>query len=149
VNINWCREEGFTLIETAVSLSIVSVCVFFFSLAVTQIRSVQSSVKDDRQMEWHLYINQLEHDMKDTVVEEVNPNRLDYKKVNAASGKLETVSHSTYTNMVRRQIDARGHQPMLMEVKTYQVKLEGNRLKLSVLFENGERFTAYLKVERA
>lgn len=141
-------EEGFTLIETAVSLSIISVCVFFFSIAVTQTRSVQAHLKDDRQMEWHMYINQLEYDMMDTVIDRVGVTSLHYKKGNPTSGKLEVISHSTYGELVRRQVDDKGHQPMLTEVDTYRLALDGNRLTLTVTFETGDRFTAYLKVNR-
>lgn len=69
------NEEGFTLIEALLSLLVTSLIVFFFSIGImqtqafkdkiisdsTMINHDQNIVSGDRQIEWHLFINQLEY----------------------------------------------------------------------------------------
>ncbi|WP_410262759.1 prepilin-type N-terminal cleavage/methylation domain-containing protein, partial [Alkalibacterium sp.] len=46
------QEQGFSLLEVIITLSIISSCVLLFSLAISQIGSTRAAVKDDRQIEW-------------------------------------------------------------------------------------------------
>lgn len=59
-------DKGFSLIEVLITLGILSSCVLLLTFAISQIQTTRSLIKDERQIEWHLFINQLEHELRDS-----------------------------------------------------------------------------------
>ena len=80
------KEEGFTLLEVLLTLSIISLCVLLFSMAITQIKTVRASIKDDRQIEWHLFLNSMEYDLIGSEFIEVTNTNLSVSKYNVSAG---------------------------------------------------------------
>lgn len=143
------KEDGFTLLEVLFTLTLISLCVFLFSMAISQIKTVRANVKDDRQIEWHLFLNQMENDIRGTEFLNVTEKRLTVVKFNVSKDASERITYERFGSMIRRRVGGDGHQPMLTQVSTSEFTLlTKNKVKLTVTFDNGEKFTAYVKVNR-
>ncbi|MCC5894602.1 MAG: ComGF family competence protein [Alkalibacterium sp.] len=140
-------EEGLTLIEMLVALNVIMGCVFFFSLALSQIQSVRASISDDRQIEWHLFLNMLEHDLRDTVLKDVWSTGFSVTKVEKGILLNKSVSYDVHKKIYRRVVNGEGHQPVLTKVKAFKVQQNNNQIQLDVTFENDESYNAWIKVE--
>lgn len=141
------KEEGFTLLEVLFTLTLISLCVFLFSMAISQTKTVRANVKDDRQIEWHLFLSQMENDIRGTEFSNLNERRLTVLKFNVEKNTSERISYERFGSMIRRRVGGDGHQPMLTQVSTSEfILLTKNNVKLTVTFDNGEKFTAYVKV---
>lgn len=140
------HDLGFSLLEVVVTLSIVSSCVLLFSFAIAQISSTRTVIKDDRQIEWHLFVNQLAYELADSEDVSASRERLSMKRVGGTSGKSETITYERYFKLIRRQVDSRGHQPILLEVSTITFTLVEESLTIRVVFSNGESYSAAFRV---
>lgn len=140
------NERGFTLLEVIIALAVTAGSVLLFSLALTQIGHARDKVNDDRQIEWHLFLNQLEYDLRDKTFIDSQPNRFRMQGHNETTGALETYTYSFYKDLIRRSVNGMGHQPMLMRARSFTVDQSGEQLKLNVVFDNEEAYTARLKV---
>lgn len=140
-------EEGFTLIELLVTLSVTSVSVLLFSAALTQLITVRNQTNDDRQIEWHLFLNQLEYDMHDTVLMDVVSNRIRMREVKDGEIQSDVIAYNLNTN--KRYVRTRngaGQQLMLMQIEAMSLKRIGNQIQISVTFQNGETYSGRIKV---
>lgn len=143
------KEEGFTLLEVLLTLSIMSICVFFFSLALTQFKTVRASVKDDRQIEWHLFLNSMENDMKESELRQMTQTSLSVYTVDEKTNKRVSVTYRLSGDEMIRSVTG-GYEPILINVSKAQFdKLTDQRVRLNVTFYNGEEFTANIKVNEA
>lgn len=140
-------EDGLTLIEMLVVLNVMMGCILFFSLALSQINSVRASINDDRQIEWHLFLNQMEYELRDKVLVNVTSTAINVKQIKDGMVQNDSISYNLFNNMYRRTVNRSGHQPMLTKLKTVKVQQENNQITFDVTFENDESYTARFKVE--
>ena len=75
MHFNFQNEDGFTLIEALLSLAITSFVLLFFTIGITQTKVIKNKIisdslmishdkniiSGDPQIEWHLFLNQLEY----------------------------------------------------------------------------------------
>ena len=141
-------DEGFSLLEVIIALSILSSCVLLFSFALSQVQTVRKAVRDDRQIEWHLFINQLQNELHDSREVTTGKDKLTFEKVSEKNGKWESITYERYYKIIRRQVDSTGHQPMLLDVSRVAFSSTGSRLLIDVTFYNGERYNAEIKVDK-
>lgn len=140
------NEEGYTLLEVLVTLSITSICLFLFSIAITQIKTVRTTVKDDRQIEWHLFLNTMEYDLIDTEFIEVKNTSLSFDKYNEKTKGMARLTYRVGRNEIVRSF-SNGNEPILTELSKAEYEMYStNRVRLKVTFNNGEDYTAYIKV---
>lgn len=141
------NEQGFTLLELLVTLSVTSISVLLFSAALTQLSAVRNRTNDDRQIEWHLFLNQLEYDMKDNVLRDVVSNRIRMWEVVDGEVQNNTIAYNLNSNnrYVRTRNGA-GQQLMLMKIERLSLSRTGDQIQIRVVFQNGERYSARIKV---
>ncbi|GAB2492338.1 competence type IV pilus minor pilin ComGF [Alkalibacterium psychrotolerans] len=140
-------DEGFTLIELLVTLSVTSISVLLFSAALTQLITLRNHTHDDRQIEWHLFLNQLEYDMKDNVLRDVVANRIRMWEVTDGVVQSDVIAYNLNTN--KRYVRTRngtGQQLMLLKIESMSLKRDGNRIDIHVTFQNGEAYSGRIKV---
>ncbi len=144
---NGQNEDGLTLIELLVALNVMVGCVFFFSLALTQIQSVQATISEDRQIEWHLFLNQMEYELRDKVLVSKTASTLNVKQIKDGVIQNDSISYNLYNDMYRRTVNRTGHQPLLTKLKTLKVQHDHTLLRIEVTFQNDESYSARLKLE--
>lgn len=140
------KDEGFSLLEVVVTLSILSSCVLLFSFAISQIRSTRNLIKDERQIEWHLFINQLEYELSSSEEVSASRDKITVQKYDPEDQRMKTITYERYFSMIRRQVGSLGHQPILLEVAAVRFSLEEEMLSLHVDFNNGEKYNANFRV---
>lgn len=129
--------------EATVSLFIFTLCFSLFSMAVKQIEVVQRIQESDRQLEWHLFLNQFEYDVQDVKLKHVTSDTVTFIK-NPASG--EEVAYTRYKQKLLRKVGDKGHQPMLMKLSKLSFNLKGSFLAIQADFLNGEKFQAHISL---
>lgn len=143
---NGKNDQGLTLIECLVTIQVISAMVLLFSFALSQFTALERQVNDDRQIEWHLFLNYLEQDLKDKVVTDVKGETITFKKVVDGVVQEETMTYNRYKNLYRRSVRGLGHHPVLMRISTFSAEKKDDQLILKVTFDNLESYRGIVKV---
>ncbi|SFC14019.1 competence protein ComGF [Alkalibacterium subtropicum] len=146
MNVHVKSDKGFSLLEVILALSILSSCVLLFSFAISQIQTTRSHIKDERQIEWHLFINQLEHELIDSENVSASREQISFQKFDPVGQRIENITYERRFQIIRRQVGALGHQPILLEVLAVEFSLLEEALSIRVEFKNGEEYNAKLRV---
>lgn len=112
-------------------------------MAVKQIEVVQRVQESDRQLEWHLFLNQFEYDIQDFKLKHVTSSTATFIK-NPVSG--EEVAYARDKQKLLRKVGDKGHQPMLMKLRKLTFSLKGTFLVIQAEFLNGEKFQAHVSL---
>lgn len=160
-NLN--TEEGFTLLEALIALMLSSLIVVLLSGGILQIRKMnevlvsdaqsleESSIKvlNDRQMEFHLFLNQLELYLQETINPNVGKNFIELQEWDEPSKKYERVRyHIPFTNTRNfTRVKNGGNHRMLTEMKTISLNRSGGWLSIEVIFLNSEKYAGRIWVE--
>ncbi|MER2063318.1 MAG: competence type IV pilus minor pilin ComGF [Alkalibacterium sp.] len=139
-------DKGFSLLEVIITLSILSSCVLLFSFAISQIQTTRSQIKDERQIEWHLFINQLEFELNSGKKLTAGRDRITFEIYDTKEQRDRVVTYERYLRMIRRQVGSLGHQPILLDVSKVEFTLLDKALTIKVEFINGETYQATLRV---
>lgn len=163
--MNLKNETGFTLLEALIALLLTSSIMMLLLGAILQTKTINNKIvsdsqnftespnriEGDRQIEWHLFLNQLENDLKDKVnVKEYRTYFYAYSK-NVETNSLEKieyrrpVSGESRRNFIR--LKNNGNVRMLTGVEIPEFERDGNWLTLKFSFRNGEIFTGRIWVE--
>lgn len=140
-------QKGFTLIEALAALFILVLCISLLSFATTQYRTIRKETFEDRQLEWHMFLNQFEYDIEGLVFVNAKPNELEFKLLDDKGMFKETIYYERHFEVLRRRTGAGGHQPMLMKVKTLNFVQNKSFLEITVTFLNQETYHAQLSIE--
>lgn len=139
------NEAGFTLLEVLLAVSVTSISVLLLSFFVDQSVRLKQEVKSDRQIEWHLFLNQVEYDLKESTLVNVGTEGFVVKRPND-DGINEKITYERYYRLFRRRVGDEGHQPILTQIETIQLEKTDDQLWVTVLFQNGETYTARLRI---
>lgn len=154
------NEAGFTLLEMLVSLLISSVIILFLVAGINQAHTIRSELivstnminketyVGHRQIEFHMFLNQLETLLEGTInpivgdfeifVDEWNEERENYEKVIYRSPKSNTSRIIRVKNF--------GNEPLLTGVLNKFFRRMGNWLFIDITFQNGETYSAKIWV---
>lgn len=105
-------------------------------------------IKGDRQVEWHIFLNQLEYHLQGTYEPEAQGSTLTVKeKMNTTQG-YRIVRFKRDTNNVNfsKQLNS-GNERMLTSIRSLQLNVENEWLILEVTFLNGEKYTGKINVD--
>ncbi|HHQ1163018.1 TPA: competence type IV pilus minor pilin ComGF, partial [Listeria innocua] len=97
----------------------------------------------DQTSEWQLFLIQTRLELEKATDIQVNPEKLSFK-VND-----NLVTYSKYNNILRRQVNGKGHEPLLHKVTNWQITNEENQLILKVTFSNNKFYTSKFPLTKA
>ena len=140
-------QKGFTLIEALAALFILVLCIALLNVVTTQYKTIRKQTFEDRQLEWHMFLNQFEYSLEGLVLVNTKPNELQFKLLDDKGQFKEMIYYEKYENLVRRRTGAGGHQPMLMKVKSINFVEKKSFLEITVTFSNQETYHAQLGIE--
>lgn len=159
-------ELGFTLVEALISLVISASILMLLSAGILQSKIIKSKLIDEsqnilekeegnlvvgnRQIEWHLFLNQLEHYLNGTinpqvgtyivVVDELDIDTLNYVQV--------FYRKSGTNNSIFIRSKKNGYQPLLTRVHTLTFRLEENGwLRIECIFRNKEVYVGRIWIK--
>ncbi|EKY3940029.1 TPA: competence protein ComGF [Listeria innocua] len=143
-NVHYRKStSAFTLLETILSITIVlsisSLIPLFFECYH---KTIQLS-NLDQTSEWQLFLVQTRLELEKATNIQVNPEKLSFK-VND-----NLVTYSKYNNILRRQVNGKGHEPLLHKVTNWQITNEENQLILKVTFSNNKFYTSKFPLTKA
>lgn len=156
-------EAGFTLFEALIAIMLSSMILLFLCTSLQQLNQVNEllisdsqyvesasiKIRGSRQMEWHLFLNQLEGYLENTEFIRFDGRLL---LVNEEDAEDQTISRVKYGRAQTghqsfyRSKD-NGHNAMLMDIQSFQLRVEEEYLHLSFVFQNGEKYTGRIWVK--
>lgn len=155
------NEEGFTLLETLLSLLISSLVILLLTGGILQVVAIRENVSNnaqessrshvitgDRQVEWHIFLNQLENYLQDSFEPQVVPHYIQVKEEEAGTKEQILVRYSQDSN--ERNLSrkaANGNQRMLTGIKRIAFKRAGGWLTVEVTFINNDRYNGRIWLE--
>lgn len=137
------NDSGFTLLETMVAISLMSLAILLLSTFTEQSSRIQKDIKSDRQIEWHLFLNQLEYDLRDSKLISISSERFVVERPNKED-EIEKISYERYYKLLRRKVGNEGHQPVLTRLREIHMKSKEGQLWIAATFQDGESYTASL-----
>lgn len=147
-------DDGFTLLETLISLLISTFVIMLLtggllnivSIRDTMAKNAQTSNKSniitgDRQVEWHIFLNQMENYLQDSYEPEVTGSNI-YVKEPLIDGGVQNVIYRTDANSINfsRRLSS-GYHRLLTGITKLHFTREGGWLIADVTFENGDTFS--------
>ncbi|MGO2963215.1 MAG: competence type IV pilus minor pilin ComGF [Carnobacterium maltaromaticum] len=137
---------GFTLLEALVATFILFICVSILSLSLQNYQRIREVTFKNRQLEWHLFLNQFEEEVKNTSLVKIEVEKVVFNRDN--SPEKDQFFYEKYRNMLRKRTNkgAGGHQPVLMKLETIKFKKLNDFLEIKVTFTNQESYEALVKV---
>ena len=138
------RVRAFTLLESLVSLIVISGSLLLFQamsqLLVSEVRYQQRS----EQKEWLLFVDQLEAELNRTQFEKVENDRLYLKQ----DGKSISMGKSRSNDFRKTDASGRGYQPMVYGLKSAHIQEKGQELHFHFQFEKGLEREFVYRVEK-
>ena len=129
------KDNGFTMVEMLISL----VVFMMLSILVTQMFFiVRENFGKQNQLhfkEWEIFTIQLKNEIRTSKSQSVSNNKLYLM----TRGKVVTIER--YKNIVRRQVEERGHEVMLQNIADFHVEQDGSVIIVQVLDDEGLSYT--------
>ncbi|MEK4147348.1 MULTISPECIES: competence type IV pilus minor pilin ComGF [Robertmurraya] len=138
-NANDLSESGFTMLEMLFSFSIFCLMISFLPLLFQIIFYDHAVEARIQKMEWELFISQTKKDIQSSDhVEVVNGELILIK------GE-ESISYQKYQNVLRKQVNRKGHEVVLQNVASVTFSKEENAITIEVkdLFHHFNQATIF------
>lgn len=132
----WWSSNGFTLVEMLIVLAIFFACAASFPLLYDSLYRTIESGKTEKNTEWELFVIQLRNELHMSKDWHVMGRQLRYFSLEENDSMI---SISKYEDKIRRQVNGKGHEIMLQNVKSADFSLEGGKVYIHVTFSNGEK----------
>lgn len=127
------KEHGYTLIEGVIQLSVFMLLSQIFAVSIVWLHKIEADVTNPTETDWALFVEDVE-----TYLNEVDSMMKQSEGVGVRFQKGgEEYDIELYQNLIRKQKNRLGHEPMLLRVKSLAISLEGRSLHMSVEFLNG------------
>lgn len=110
------NEKGFTLLESVCVLFLVTSLFSLFPLAVKTFGTAGEAFRPEEDEEWNLFLMQLRKEIRVSSSCQAAQNTL---KLNEAG---RTVTYEPYRNSLRRRVDGEGHQIVLQNVRSSNLR---------------------------
>lgn len=125
-------QSGYTLLEGVLHLAVFMLFAQVLAGTMWWLSKTESTVTDATEIEWSLFIQYVDFYISDVESIRINNNSSGITvRKNKANYKVEI-----YQNLIRKQKDLEGHEQMLLNVKSLNIDMEGNLLRMKVNFLN-------------
>ena len=138
MRLNLKKEEGFTLIEALLSLVITSFILLFITSGITQTQLIKDeiiadsvminhhhdTVSGDRQIEWHIFLNQLEHYLQGSKNPQVQTDLLIVEEWSEEENKYVRVYYRRPETNFRVLIRSQGGGTQYLLLGAYRIKFK-------------------------
>lgn len=157
------NESGFTLLEALIAMLLSSTILLFLCSSLQQLNKINKliiadaqydssnlmKIRGSRQIEWHLFLNQLENYLENTELVEYNSQSFIVKEDNEGSKKPIRVKYGrslTGHQSFYRSRD-NGHNAMLTDIKKFHLSFEEEFLLLTFIFQNNEEYSGRIWIK--
>lgn len=136
-------DDGFTLIEMLVSLTITCLCFQLVTGIVDQTLHFNEHLQDTTRQQWHLCLNQLEHYLNRPTIEIVNITRKTITVRSIADKNKDDIAYIRKDNSSNFGLKP-GHQPFMVDVRLVEFYREDNYLRLELTLINGDQVSGLI-----
>lgn len=129
------KIKAFTLLECLVALIIFNLCLLLISGLFLRTIRLKELVTKREEQEFATFMLQLENELQDTTLLSCTAAVLKCK-----NSVGQTISIEKGDNMIRKRVDGKGHQPLLMDVYHLRFSKEAptKTVTLQVFFQSGD-----------
>ena len=162
--MNLKNESGFTLLEALIALMMTTSILMLLMGSLLQAKAInqkiitdaqfypetKDSIVGDRQIEWHLFLNQLEHYLQGSSEPIVGKNYLEVREMDEENNHLVRVIYKRPDSGSKRTLlrhKNNGKIRLFTGIETIDFSKEGGWLTLNVKFRNNESYTGRIWVE--
>lgn len=137
------NQKGFTLLESLLSLFIHTLILLLVSSLFQTTKYMQENITHEKNSEWHIFLNQVEHDLSNKKLTICKKQFLEFK---------EDVTNSTFTyefraNEVRRKKEGTGYMPLLTDLWNINFQEASEGILIQAEFGNKQVMEAYVPVK--
>lgn len=129
------KQNGYTFIDGILQLSVFIIFAQILVLIMWSLYTTEKKVADPQEVEWGLFIQFVEaylNDVESIMVQKSQPGIRFTKDNNEFD--VEYIS-----NVIRKQKNRLGNEPLLLNVQTLNVHMEGQNITFFVTFLNGQQ----------
>lgn len=128
------KIKAFTLAESLLALLILVVVCLLFQTGISQLKYVQRHSFSTNHDAFQIFLLQMSYEMKDLEFVSINSKQLLFKNEFKAKCYFEK-----YENLIRKKLN-NGHQPLLMNVKDWNLVGDNKSCHITVTFLNNEMY---------
>lgn len=128
------EQSGFTLLEAIFSIFIITVIMSLLPLMYHWFSAIDRSLSPEEDFEWNIFLIQLRDELRTADSFRSGSKERIYLLKNRISIKYERHSWN-----IRRQVEDKGHEVVLQNVRKFEVKEEAPMLAIHVEFLNGTK----------
>lgn len=121
------KSNGFTFIESLFALIITIILLSFYPLVHQLFSRITLQTNLDQTVEWELFLQQARYDFRFSKKIALENNQLSLKQ---ADGKI--IEYNLYKQLLRKQINGKGHEPLLTNIKKVDFHIQSNYLLVTV-----------------
>lgn len=130
-------ERGFTLPEMLIAFSIFLLITSFIPLFMKVMFINSEQKRGLNKMEWEVFLQQIKMELRESKAITINEGKIHFGKYNG-----ETVTFEKYNTSIRRQVNSRGHEILLQNIKELKFSSAGNGFSLEVVDGADQSFSA-------
>ncbi|WP_062355909.1 competence type IV pilus minor pilin ComGF [Bacillus kwashiorkori] len=133
-------DDGFTLLEMLLSLSIFILITMFITIALPLLKYYANSEEITFQMQWEIFLNQAKIELRSS--ERVLINRKNQLEIYNKKGEI--ITYEKYKDQLRRRVNQAGHESLLYRVRSIKFDLFDKGVVITAQYEQGKIYQAQI-----
>lgn len=129
-------SPAFTLLETILSITIILSISSLIPLFFQCYHKTIELSNLDQTTEWQLFLIQMRLEWEKASNVKVEKEQLSFQVEN------KKITYTKFNNVLRRQVDGKGHEPLLAQIKEWRFIKNNNQLILEVDFSDSTFYTS-------
>lgn len=139
------NNKGFTLLESLFALMVNSLVLLLVGTTLQTMVKTETVMEDQKQnIEWHIFLNQVENDVIDKKMIKVVP----YEVTLEENQTKDKITYSLSAAKIKWLRNGTGYVPMLNKVKDVKFQETENGLSIESHFKNGQILRGTMAIEK-
>lgn len=132
---NKLNEHGYTLLEALFHFVVFLLLTQFIVLLISGINQRNSTFFENKQIQWEMFVSDFRKNLND--IEEITVTDDAKEIIISKRNEEEKIQINQYNGVIRKQVNRKGHVPLLIGIKKVNFSFEQSELKINVEFING------------
>lgn len=122
-------DGGFTFLESIFQLFVLLLVIPFVTMLYSWLYDLQVDIKHE-DLEWEMFIFEMRKYIENSDLVFLTPSSVNLTSIGINGSEVTKISR--YGTYIRKQVDSKGHVPLLMGVKTVNFEQKGDFLSITV-----------------
>ncbi|CUA79873.1 competence type IV pilus minor pilin ComGF [Anoxybacillus suryakundensis] len=133
------KEKGFTLVEVLMSLTVFFIILFLLTTSFHLASNYTVKHGNFHYFEWLVFIQQAKIELRESKDVRIYGTTIQFDKWTG-----ERVTYEKYGTIIRRRVNATGHEIMLQSIQRVSYEQEQTGIRIRVLTDKGELYEAFI-----